>query len=99
MLRAGLYARKMLRAGLYARVSTTDQQTLPMQNRAMREHAARRGWVIATQVREVSSGTAQREAREKLLEAARRRQIDLVLVWTYSPLSRNWSILALVSSP
>jgi putative DNA-invertase from lambdoid prophage Rac len=52
-----------------------------MQNRAMREHAARRGWVIAMQVREVSSGTAQREAREKLLEAARRREIDVVLVW------------------
>ena len=29
----------MLRAGLYARVSTIDQQTLPMQNRAMREYA------------------------------------------------------------
>ncbi len=27
---------KMLRAGLYARVSTNDQQTLAMQNRAMR---------------------------------------------------------------
>ena len=26
----------MLRAGLYARVSTNDQQTLAMQNRAMR---------------------------------------------------------------
>jgi len=34
----------MLRAGLYARVSTNDQQTLAMQNRAMREYAARRGW-------------------------------------------------------
>jgi hypothetical protein len=29
---------KMLRAGLYARVSTNNQQTLAMQNRAMREH-------------------------------------------------------------
>jgi hypothetical protein len=28
---------KMLRAGLYARVSTLDQQTLPMQMRAMRD--------------------------------------------------------------
>lgn len=34
---------KMFRAGLYARVSTNDQQTLPMQSRAMREYAARRG--------------------------------------------------------
>jgi DNA invertase Pin-like site-specific DNA recombinase len=72
---------KMFRAGLYARVSTNDQQTLAMQNRAMREYAARRGWTIAMQVREVNSGAARREAREKLLEAARRREIDLVLVW------------------
>ena len=54
---------KMFRAGLYARVSTNDQQTLPMQNRAMREYAARRGWTIAMQVREVGSGAARREAR------------------------------------
>jgi DNA invertase Pin-like site-specific DNA recombinase len=72
---------KMFRAGLYARVSTTDQQTLAMQNRAMWEYAARRGWTIALQVREVSSGATKREARKKVLEAARRREIDLVLVW------------------
>src|SRR5678815_4401114 len=72
---------KMFRAGLYARVSTNDQQTLAMQNRAMREYTARRGWTVAIQVREVNSGAAHREAREKVLEAARRREIDLVLVW------------------
>src|SRR6266545_1709494 len=72
---------KMLRAGLYARVSTDDQQTLPLQSRAMREYAARRGWTIAIQVCEVGSGAAQRHAREKLLDAARRREIDVVLVW------------------
>jgi DNA invertase Pin-like site-specific DNA recombinase len=72
---------KMFRAGLYARVSTNDQQTLSMQSRAMREYAARRGWSIAVQVREVGSSAAKREAREKLLESARRREIDVVLVW------------------
>jgi DNA invertase Pin-like site-specific DNA recombinase len=72
---------EMFRAGLYARVSTYDQQTLPMQNRAMREHAERRGWTIVMQVREVGSGAAQRQAREELLQAARRREIDVVLVW------------------
>lgn len=71
----------MLHAGLYARVSTNDQQTLPMQSRAMREYAARRGWAIVLQIREVGSGAAKRKAREKLLEAARRREIDVVLVW------------------
>ena len=60
---------KMFRAGLYARVSTNDQQTLSMQSRAMREYAARRGWTIAVNIREVGSGATKREAREKLLEA------------------------------
>ena len=57
--------RKMFRAGLYARVSTNDQQTLPMQSRAMQEYAGRRGWTIVMQVREVGSGAVQRQARER----------------------------------
>src|SRR5882672_2152840 len=72
---------KMFRAGLYARVSTSDQQTIPLQIRALREYAVRRGWTIAIQVKEVGSGASQRQLREKLLEAARRRDVDVVLVW------------------
>ncbi len=72
---------KMFRVGLYARVSTFDQHTIPLQIRALREYAARRGWTIALQVKEVGSGAAQRLLREKLLDAARRREIDVVLVW------------------
>jgi putative DNA-invertase from lambdoid prophage Rac len=72
---------KLFRAGLYARVSTSDQQTIPLQIRALREYAVRRGWTIAMQVKEVGSGASQRQLREKLLEAARRREIDVVLVW------------------
>src|SRR5271157_137359 len=72
---------KPVRAGLYARVSTHDQQTLPLQNRAMREYVAQRGWNIALQIKEVGSGASERELREKLLEAARRREIDVVIVW------------------
>src|SRR6185312_7502525 len=72
---------EMFRAGLYARVSSNDQQTLPMQIHALREYATRRDWAIAMQVREVGSGAAKRQARERLIEAARRREIDVVLVW------------------
>jgi putative DNA-invertase from lambdoid prophage Rac len=72
---------KMFRAGLYARVSTHDQQTLPLQMRAMREYAVRRGWAIAIQIKEVGSGAVERELREQLMDAARRREIDVVLVW------------------
>ena len=73
-------AKTAFRAGLYARVSTQDQQTIPMQTRALREYATRRGWMIGLQVREIGSGASQREKREQLLEAARRREIDVVLV-------------------
>jgi DNA invertase Pin-like site-specific DNA recombinase len=83
----------MFRAGLYARVSTNDQQTLAMQNRAMREYATRRGGAIALQGREVNSGAARREAREKLLEAARRRGIDVVLVWRLDRWGRSVTAL------
>jgi putative DNA-invertase from lambdoid prophage Rac len=74
-------AAKMFRVGLYARVSTHDQKTLPLQIRTMREYAAKRGWEIAVQIKEVGSGAVERELREKLMAAARRREIDAVLVW------------------
>lgn len=71
----------MFRVALYTRVSSNDQQTLPMQLRALREYSARRGWTVAMQVREIGSGAVKRPARERLIEAARRREIDVVLVW------------------
>ncbi len=70
-----------LRVGLYARVSTHDQQTLPLQVDAMRTYVAQRGWTVVTEVRDVGSGAIQRPQREQLLKAARRREIDAVLVW------------------
>ena len=73
--------RTMLRAGLYTRVSTLDQQTLPMQMRALREYAARRGWIVVEEVKEVGSGAVARALRQQLLDAARRRDIDVVLFW------------------
>src|SRR5271156_2023491 len=69
-----------LRVGLYARVSTPDQQTLPLQISTMREYAAKRGWIIVAQIKEVGSGAAQRELRATLIAAARRREINVVLV-------------------
>ena len=59
----GKPAKAALRAGLYARVSTNDQQTLPMQLRVLREYAARRGWSVISLVKEVGSGASQRQMR------------------------------------
>lgn len=70
-----------LRAALYARVSTHDQQTLPMQLSAMRQYVRKRGWATAFEVKEVGSGGVLRQKREALLAAARRREVDVIIVW------------------
>jgi DNA invertase Pin-like site-specific DNA recombinase len=85
-----------LRVGLYARVSTHDQQTLPLQIRSMREYAAKRNWTITVQIKEVGSGASQRELRQALIAAARRREIDVVLVWRLDRWGR--SVADLVST-
>ncbi len=69
------------RVAIYARVSTHDEQTLPMQLEAMRAYAKRKGWQIASTVEEVGSGAKTRPRREELLRAARRREIDVIVVW------------------
>ncbi len=86
-----------LRAGLYARVSTNDQQTLPMQLRALREYAAWRGWLVISQVKEVGSGASQRQMRENLMAAAGRREIDVVLVWRLDRWGRSVADLLLAT--
>jgi putative DNA-invertase from lambdoid prophage Rac len=70
-----------MRVGLYARVSTHDQQTLPLQMQAMQQYVQTRGWQVVLEVQEVSSGAVQRPQREPLLKAARRRELDAILVW------------------
>ncbi len=85
-----------LGVGLNARVSTLDQQTLPLQIRALREYAFKRGWTIVTQIQEVGSGASQRELRQTLIAASRRREIDVVLVWRLDRWGR--SVADLVST-
>jgi DNA invertase Pin-like site-specific DNA recombinase len=70
-----------MRAGLYARVSTHDQQTLGLQVEAMAAYIEHRGWEPVRQVRDVGSGAKERPGREGLLKAARRREVDVVVVW------------------
>jgi DNA invertase Pin-like site-specific DNA recombinase len=70
----------MFRASLYARMATGDRQTLPMQNRVLCKYASQQSWTVVMQVRKVGSGAAKRRARESLLTAAGRREIDVVPV-------------------
>ena len=70
-----------MRVGIYARVSTHDQQTLPLQLKAMRQYVRQRKWKVVRQVEEVASGAKDRPEREELLKAARRRELDAIVVW------------------
>jgi putative DNA-invertase from lambdoid prophage Rac len=86
----------VLKVALYARVSTHDQQTLPMQLSAMRAYARRRGWKVALEGKEVGSGAKTRPQREELLRAARRRDVDAILVWRLDRWGR--SLLDLIAT-
>jgi putative DNA-invertase from lambdoid prophage Rac len=70
-----------LRVGIYARVSTQDQQTLPLQIESLRKYARTRKWRVVLEIEEVGSGSSQRKKREQLMRAARKREIDCVIVW------------------
>ncbi len=52
-----------------------------MQLTAMRQYARKRGWEIAVEVKDIGSGASLRQKREELLVLARKRAIDLVVVW------------------
>lgn len=78
-----------MRVGIYARVSTHDQQTLPMQLSQMKDYIKNRNWTLTIEVEEVGSGAKTRPKREELLKMARRREIDAILVWKLDRFGRS----------
>src|SRR4051812_22930347 len=80
-----------LRAGLYARVSTEDRGQDPeTQLRPLREYAERRGFAVVGEFVDHASGTTESRPRyQQLLEAARKRELDVVLVWRYDRFARS----------
>jgi putative DNA-invertase from lambdoid prophage Rac len=52
-----------------------------MQLAAMRQYARRRGWAVAIEVQGVASGAKERPERQRLIDAAKRRDVDAVVVW------------------
>jgi putative DNA-invertase from lambdoid prophage Rac len=83
----------VMRVGLYARVSTHDQQTLPLQMQAMQAYVKTRDWQITMQVQDISSGAVARPQREAMLKAARRRELDIILVWRLDRWGRSMADL------
>lgn len=52
-----------------------------MQLSALRSYARERSWTVVVEVKDVGSGATTRPLREKLIETARRREIDSVIAW------------------
>ncbi len=80
-------ARCPLRQGFRRSIKLQDPET---QLRPLREHAQHRGFVIAREFVDYASGRDNaRSEYGKLLDAARRRDVDVVLVWRYDRFARS----------
>src|SRR4051812_8014033 len=81
----------MKRAAIYARVSTIDRGQDPeTQLRQLREYAERRGFPIAFEFVDHASGAkTDRVQYRAMLDAARRREFDVLLVWRYDRFARS----------
>ena len=71
-----------MRVAIYCRVSTADQ-TCDLQQRELREYCKRRGFVIVAEYVDAgwSGSNANRPELTRLMNDARKRRFDLVIVW------------------
>ena len=84
--------KKELRAAIYARCSTHDKGQDPqLQLVPLREYCERRGFSIAGEYVDngISGSKDRRPELDRLLDAARKRQIDLVIVWKLDRFGRS----------
>lgn len=83
------------RVALYARVSTVDKGQDPeTQLRPLREYADRRGFILAGEYVDHASGVSEERRQYRIMvEAARKRKIDVVLVWRYDRFARSTQAL------
>ena len=87
---------KTVRVGIYARVSTTDQ-TVENQLLDLRRYCQERGWTVVEEFVDhgVSGTKDRRPALDRLMDAVRKRQVDMVLVWRFDRFVRSVKHLVL----
>jgi DNA invertase Pin-like site-specific DNA recombinase len=86
-----------MRAAVYARVSTADQ-TCENQLLELRRYCEARGWVLAREfVDHAVSGTKERRpGLDVMVQDAKRRRFDVLVVWRLDRLGRNLRHLILL---
>src|ERR1700736_3439029 len=80
-----------MRAAIYARVSTLNGQSPDMQLTELREYASRRGWEIFSEYVDIgiSGSKESRPELNRLMADAKRRHVDIVLVWKTDRFGRS----------
>ena len=75
---------------IYARVST-DKQKVDMQLDELRQFAARSGWKIYKEYidENFTGANTNRPAFQEMMDAARKRRFDMLIVWKLVRLSRS----------
>ena len=83
------------RVALYARVSTLNKGQDPQtQLEQLRDYDQRRNFEVIGEFIDHASGTTQDRIQYKLMmEAARKRKLDVVLVWRYDRFARSTQAL------
>ena len=82
---------------IYARVST-DRQTVDMQIHELKEYVKRRGWNLYREFIDqgYSGSDTKRPAFQDMMNEAKKRKFDVLLVWKLDRLSRSMKDLVMV---
>ncbi len=79
-----------MRAAIYARVSTVDKQNPEMQITPLKEYCRARGIDILNIYVDRTTGAKDRRPElDQLMDAARKRQIDMIIVWKLDRFGRS----------
>lgn len=80
----------MLRLAAYARVSTEEQDTIEAQLAACRDYAVHNGGaIVATETDKISGLDPRRPGYQRVLDLARRGEVDAIVVWKLSRFGRD----------
>lgn len=78
-----------MRIAIYARVSTVGKQHVENQVVVLQEWAMRLGSLESMYVDQASGAKAEREEFKRMMEDARKRKFDVLLIWALDRLSRE----------
>jgi DNA invertase Pin-like site-specific DNA recombinase len=81
-----------VKVAIYSRVSTLGKgQDVEVQARELREFAARRGWTVEAEFSDsgISGAKESRPALDRMLQAAKRRKFDGILIWKLDRIGRS----------